>query len=137
MVGWGSYRGGFGTCGPNNYRVHEVEILDKTQCDMYYGKGTMTERMLCVRPRNQGTRSCLGDTGGWFPSLLASFLACFLPCLLPSFLPSIHLSSLYFFPPIYRPSGMRDSRGMDTSGCYDLGFGMHNNPQIRDLHRRS
>lgn len=64
VLGWGTYRGGLRTCGPKNYKVHEVEILERAQCEEYYGKHIMTERMLCIRPRSQGNRTCLGDTGG-------------------------------------------------------------------------
>lgn len=65
MLGWGTYKGGLTTCGPSSFRAHEVEIIEKAECEGYYGNNTMTERMLCARPRDQKERSCIGDTGGW------------------------------------------------------------------------
>lgn len=63
VTGWG-YREEWG---PSSYNLEQVQvpIVSSEQCNDIYGKGDVTERMICAGDVAQGGRdACQGDTGG-------------------------------------------------------------------------
>ncbi|XP_034478333.1 trypsin eta-like [Drosophila innubila] len=63
VVGWG-YREEWGPSSPHLEQAY-VPIVSSEQCNNIYGKGEVTERMICAGDVAQGGRdACQGDTGG-------------------------------------------------------------------------